>query len=533
MKRRAYIIFALLMVLMSAAIYSMVKINNGDEYIAAAQAQSVYKLDVASVRGCIYDCNLQPLTCSETKLIAAVAPTIETIGALEKATGGKYRSRLAAALEDGKPFTLTLESVIDSPFTDVFEVPQRYAENQLAPHIIGYLDAFGAGADGIELAMNDVLEESSGKAAVYYQVDAMGRTVVGGEHKTENTLASGNGGVALTIDSEIQAVVQAAAEKLGKGAVVVTEVPNCEIRAVASVPTFTQTDMQTAANDPNGALINRAFCAYAPGSVFKLVSAAARLENKIDDEPYTCTGSVNADGLLFHCINGKSHGTVNLQGALEKSCNCYFINSVRSLGGQTVLNMAYNLGLGEAQEFGRGLFTDSGSLPNAEALANTRALANFSFGQGDVTVTPLQMCGMINAIASGGVYTSPRLILGMVDENLTLTEAHSSAESTARVMSASTALTLQKYMKSTVTNGTAKAAQPQNCTVGVKTGTAQTGVFSGEDELLHFWYCGFVCDETSVRYCISVLMDSAVDDNGITAQVFKEIAETLGEIMQK
>lgn len=527
MKCRTYIIFSLLMLLMLAAVCSIVNVSCGDEYIAAARAQSVYKLDVATVRGCIYDCNLQPLTCSETKYIAAVAPTIENIGALEKATGGEYRTELAAALRDGKPFTITLEDEIDTPFVDVFAVPQRYSENQLAPHIIGYLDAFGSGADGIELAMNDVLESNSGKVAVYYQVDAMGRVIVGGAHTEENTLQSGSGGVVLTIDSEIQAVVQTAAEKLGKGAVVVTEVPGCEIRAVASVPGFSQTDMQAAAESGNGALVNRAFCAYAPGSVFKLVSAAVRLENKISDAPYNCTGSVNADGLLFHCINNTAHGTVNLQGALEKSCNCYFINSVRSLGGQAVLNMAYNLGLGEQQEFGRGLFTDSGNLPDADALENTRALANFSFGQGELAVTPLQMCGMMNAIASGGVYTSPKLISGTVDENLAVTETRSSAEKTTRVMSAGTANTLQKYMKTTVTNGTAKAAQPENCTAGVKTGTAQTGAYNGEDELLHFWYCGFVCDETSPRYCISVLMESATEDNGETARVFKEIAEGL------
>lgn len=519
--------------MLGAAIYSILNVSGSAEYVAAANGQSVYRLDIAKARGCIYDCNLKPLTCSETKLTAAVAPTIEAIGALEKATDGKQRERLAAALEDGKPFAITLENEIDSPFIDIFETAERYSENQLAPHVVGYLDGMGEGASGIELAMNDVLSNHSGEAAVYYRVDALGRVVAGGERQTVNTLSESKGGVALTLDSSIQRFVQEKAEKLGKGAVVVTEVPNCEIRAAASAPYFTQTDMTSAAENADGALVNRAFCAYAPGSVFKLVSAATAIESDAVLNSYTCTGAVNADGLLFHCINGKAHGKIDLRGAIENSCNCYFIGCVRTVGGQAVLNMAYNLGLGVEQEFGRGLFTDSGLLPSAEELKNYRALANFSFGQGSLTVTPVQMCGLINTIASGGVYSSPKLILGTVDSGLTLTKSYSSANKTVRAMAAGTALTLQDFMKTTVANGTAKSAAAEGCTIGAKTGTAQTGVFVGGEELLHFWYCGFVCDETAPRYCIAVLRESVIADDGISAEVFRETAEFLTDFMKE
>mgnify|MGYP000532594295 CR=1 FL=1 len=78
--------------------------------------------------------------------------------------------------------------------------------------------------------------------------------------------------------------------------------------------------------------------------------------------------------------------------------------------------MAYNLGFGQAQEFGRGLWAASGDLPALQDLSNVRALANFSFGQGELTATPLQLCAMMNAIANGGAYASPKLVLGLVDE---------------------------------------------------------------------------------------------------------------------
>ncbi len=532
MKRKAYAVFFLLLLLFGAACFSIVSISGSAEYVAAAEGQSVYQLDVAQTRGAIYDCQLRPLVGEKRKWIAAIAPTIEAIGALEKATGGEYRQRLALALKDGKPILMELERSLENPCIDLFNVPQRYQEDQLAPHVIGYLDSTGSGVSGIELAMNDVLESHAGKATVYYQVDALGRVVAGGDRQVADSLRESRGGIALTLDSDLQREVQKASEPLKKGAVVITEVPNCEIRALVSLPSYSPTDLGAAAEDPDGPLVNRAFCAYAPGSVFKLVGAAAKLENGGSaKESFECTGVVNAGGMLFHCFDGMAHGKVDLKGALEQSCNCYFINSGRSLGGQNILNMAYNLGLGAEQEFGRGLFSEAGRLPEAASLENARALANFSFGQGELTVTPVQMCGVVNAIASGGTYRSPKLIAGTVNSELKMTETQSIADKTLRVMSVSTAETIRNSMEGAVKEGTAKPGAPKNCTAGIKTGTAQTGVYQGKEELLHFWYCGYVCDETGPRYCVTVLRESAVDDLGVTARVFRAVAEYLGKRM--
>ncbi len=532
MKRKAYAVFSLLLFLLGAACFSIANVSGSAEYVAAAEGQSVYRLDVAQTRGGIYDCQLRPLVGEKRKWVAAVAPTIEAIGALEKATGGKYRQRLALALEDGKPFLMELERSLENPCIDLFSVPERYGENQLAPHVIGYLDSMGSGVSGIELAMNDVLESHTGKATVYYQVDALGHVVAGGDRQVADTLRESRGGVALTLDSDLQRAVEEAAVPLEKGAVVVTEVPNCEIRALISLPTYSPIDLGAAAENPDGPLVNRAFCAYAPGSVFKLVGAAAKLESGGNaQESYECTGVVNAGGMLFHCFDGMAHGKLDLKGALEHSCNCYFINSGRSLGGQNILNMAYNLGLGAEQEFGRGLFSEAGELPEAASLENARALANFSFGQGELTVTPVQMCAVVNAIASGGAYCSPKLIAGTVNSELRLTETQSIADRSLRAMSASTAEILKSGMEGAVKEGTAKPGAPKNCKAGVKTGTAQTGVYEGKEELLHFWYCGYVCDETGPRYCITVLRESTADDLGATAKVFRTVAEALGKSM--
>lgn len=258
-KYKAYFILLLLLALMGAAVYSIAHVSGDAEYVAAAGQQSLYKLDLSKARGAIYDCRLTPLTGTTRRRVAAIAPTIETIGALDAATEGKYRDRLALALEDGKPFALPIDRYVKDPNVDLFNVPSRYGPDQLAPHVVGYLDSMGQGASGVELAMNDALARSGGEISVYYQVDALGRVIAGAQRLVVDTLEQSAGGVALTLDGEIQAIAQEAAKSLGKGAVVVTEGPECKIRALASVPSYDPTDVGGASQKEDSPLLNRAF----------------------------------------------------------------------------------------------------------------------------------------------------------------------------------------------------------------------------------------------------------------------------------
>ena len=266
--------------------------------------------------------------------------------------------------------------------------------------------------------------------------------------------------------------------------------------------------------------------------MFKLVTAAALLEEGLGDTTFSCVGSLNAGGLQFHCVNNTAHGDLDLNGAIAQSCNCYFINAARVLGGQKVLAMAYNLGFGRAQEFGRGLWTASGELPSLQDLQNTRALANFSFGQGELTVTPLQVCAMLNTIAGDGISVTPRLILGLVDEGRELTEQTPSTASSTRVMSVSTARKLQQAMVQTAQEGTGRAAAPEGVQVAIKTGTAQTGVYEGEEELLHFWYCGIVWEGDSPRWCVTVLKESSPDGQEDAAKAFRQVVQGLVDLAE-
>lgn len=529
-KIKVYGMLFLMVSVLGFVTYMLYQVAMQSEYVEAANLQSTYKLNVTYSRGMIYDCNMNPLVNQTVQKVASIAPTIEVVAYLNSEMAEGDYSSFSAELESGKPFLLEVDKDLEFEGIEMFNIPVRYSTDQLASHIIGYLDSEGNGVAGAELAMNDVLGSNMGEISVYYQVDAMGRAIAGEETEVVDTVEENNSGVVLTLDGNIQRVTEEASEKLGVGAVVVTEVPNCEIRALASVPDYSPNDIGEVALSEDAPLVNRAFSAYAAGSIFKLASAAEQIERNEANYEYECTGSIIVDGMEFHCYNGTEHGMVNLESALEKSCNCYFIDCVSRMGGQSVLKMAYNMGMGSSTEFGRGLYSSAGNIPPAGDLLNERALANFSIGQGSLTVTPLQVAGMINSIASYGEYTSPKLIAGLVDDDLNYVQSNSIYDEKVGIMKVLTANKLQQYMETTVKTGTAAGGSSEMYRAGAKTGTAQTGFYEGEDELNHYWYAGYIKDLSGKpRYCITVFRESAVSDGGVTAEVFQEIAEYIAE----
>lgn len=116
------------------------------------------------------------------------------------------------------------------------------------------------------------------------------------------------------------------------------------------------------------------------------------------------------------------HGKVDLEKAIAYSCNGYFIKLTEQMKPEELLSMAEKLGFGSSVELAPGMSSSAGNLPVKKDLSNPKAKANFSFGQGDLLATPLQIAAMVNTIASGGLYTEPSLVEGLVDENLVLTE---------------------------------------------------------------------------------------------------------------
>jgi penicillin-binding protein 2 len=527
MAKRTIALFALLMTCVVVLMISVYRISSSGGLLEAATRQSSYRLDVAAYRGTIYDCKKQPLTNLEEGKVAAVSPAMEAANALSVVLPKQDMQAVYSQLSEGKPFALKVpKETKAADGLELFPLFRRYPEQPLLPHILGYLDGGGNGVAGIEKAYNDVLA-GVGSASVTYQVDALGRVLAGELPEVDNTAYLSAKGVMLTIDSRIQQIALEAGKKyLQKGAVIVAEIPDCSLRAVVSLPDFTPDDVSSVLNDKDAPLINRAFSSYNVGSVFKLVVAAAALEAGCSPEDtYECVGSINVDGADFHCFNGQSHGVVDMSGAIEKSCNCYFVQLAQRVGAKQILQAAKRFGFGSPTELAPGFSSDAGILPSETELELSRALANFSFGQGSLMATPLQITALVNTIASGGEYAQPRLVEGLLDENRLLVQKEQ-APAPVRLISSRIAEQIQGYMKASVETGTSLRGKPENGGAGAKTATAETGIKNGDHEVVQAWYAGYYPADRP-RYVIVILAEDGEGGGTSCGPVFQQIADEI------
>ncbi len=523
--------FSLLMVLLGVGVVNTYKISRGEVLCDAAAQQSSYKLKIASMRGNIYDCNKRPLVGKADETFIAVTPELNTMAALSQLLNEEEQKLALEKMKDGKPFTMPLndEKQLIAKGISTFKVPRRYSNSNgnLAPHIIGYLDGDRQGVCGIEKAFNDYLNSATGSIFVKYKVDALNRRIPGESAAIENTMYKCSKGVVLTLDENIQRIAQNAAEKhIKKGAIIVAEVPTCEIRACVSMPTFSPMDVAAVLEDCDSPLLNRAFLPYNIGSVFKLVTATAILESELDPrEIYHCTGHCTVDEHEFHCFNNKPHGDVDLEQALALSCNTYFIEKALALGGEKLLDASRRLGLAKEIELAPGLTSKAGMLPTEDSLSNERILANFSFGQGKLLVTPIQIAALINTIASGGFYCEPKLVVGLVNENLSFVQKTAKPNLT-RVLTKECADSLLKAMEASVEYGTSAKGKPEKVTAAAKTGTAQTGIKIDDRPVVQAWYAGFYPSDKP-KYVIVVLAEDAKGGGDSCGPAFKKIVEEI------
>ena len=233
------------------------------------------------------------------------------------------------------------------------------------------------------------------------------------------------------------------------------------------------------------------------------------------------------DGQIFRCAGGAAHGTVDLAGALEKSCNGYFIRLGQKLGAEKLLQTAEQFGFGQAVPVAGSLYADAGNLPAPGELAQSGQLANFSFGQGKLLAAPVQVAAMMNTVASGGIYRTPFFA------ECTLNEADGtpldvlSHPQRRRVMTEETAESLRKMLEQVVETGTGQDAAGLSGGAGGKTGTAQTGQFTQEGtERMNLWFAGFYPAEKP-RFTIVVLQDGQTRPAYSSAEIFARLCTAL------
>lgn len=495
-----------------------------------AAGQSTYRVTAAQTRGTIYDTRMQPLVNAQKEYRAAVAPDAALLTALRGTAEPNSFDSLRQSIENGRPGVVRLNGPVAlSDGLRLFSVPVRYGTRLRAPHVIGYTDGDGRGVTGIEKSFDALLSCCGGTASVVFTVDARGRYLAGAGSQIEDTTGRCVGGVVLTLDNAIQTAVEdAAAPMLPKGAVVVMDPYSGAIRASASFPSYQPDTVAQSIAADDGALVDRTLSLYDPGSVFKIVTAAAALENGIPaDRRYTCAGSLNVQGTTFHCHNRLGHQRLTMSEAMARSCNLYFIQLAQEVGAQALCRTASDLGFARGVTVADEMAAGSAVLPAQEQLLSSpAALANLSFGQGYLLASPLHIAQLVSAVAADGVMPPTHLIEGSVDEQGTVTAQPTGLGQT--VMTKSTAAALRTMLRGVLENGTGRAAASKLFTAAGKTGTAETGQKStvGTKSVVQSWFAGYYPADTP-RYVICVLAEDANNTNVTAAAVFRAVSEAL------
>lgn len=496
-------------------------------YAASAAAQTVSETVLPIQRGNFYDRIGRPLTGVTPRWYALCIPGDSSYATLFPFVPFAQQAQLYARRNSITPFLIEVEEDLSANGVFMVADARRYLPTPIARHLIGYLDGDGHGMTGLEKAYDDLLAAAGDAQAVLCTTTARGDLLAGTTPQVQTTARGTNTAITLTLDANIQRACEAiAAQNMSKGCIIVMQVGSGQILASTSMPEFDPDDIAASIRADDTSLINRSLSAFSAGSVFKVVLAAAAYAQGLDWFTYDCTGSIQTAGETFRCALGRAHGTVNLRGALEQSCNTYFIELGRLLGAQRIRKMAETLGFGTATQLAPGLQGASGTLPDAAALENPGELATFSFGQGALTVTPLQITAMMNTVANGGVYRTPAFVQGIVDADGTLT-GQTRAADTRTVFDAATARVLRSMLASVVSEGIGSEAQPKTGTAGGKTGTAQTGQYDENgEELLNYWFSGFYPADDP-RYTITVLQDGILKPETSSAAIFAKVTEIL------
>lgn len=498
------------------------RLSQEQQHVQTAAESSYMTIHAGDSWGTVYDRNFTPLTNSECNIMAIAVPSAVDINVISEIAADK--KLVKEKYDEGRPFAFEcIKKGTESEGLTFFEIPERYGKDIKATHIIGYLSD-GSGASGIEYAYDMVLRSGNVENSVTYSTDGSGRVLIGGG---KNVVRSDKQktGVVLTIDSEIQEICEKAGKKIDKGAVIVSDVKNGEILGMASFPDYDVNDISPALNDERSPMINRNLYSYSVGSIFKLVTACEALNEGLSGYVYECSGAEDVRGQKFGCHDRNGHGIQSIEDAMINSCNPYFISLSQCLDTMAFRSLAYSLGFGREIHLCTGMISSAGNLPSVEELLVPAELANFSFGQGRLSATPLQVNQFTCAVANGGDLIMMRLIRGITVDGETV--GNEKAFLRSRVMTSETAAELRKMMIGVIYKNENSNAVPEKVVAAAKTSTAQTGRFDENgEELCHGWITGFF-PASSPRYAVTVLVEDGGYGNDSAAPVFKDIVDMI------
>ena len=540
---RRLIVIAVLMVLWGTKIghrlYSLQVVQSAD-FSERAVGQHERVLEISPRRGPILDRNGNELAISiEVDSLYAVASEIQD----PRATA----AFLSEVLDTPAP---TLESRLDSDrsFTWVRRKISRneadriraenisglhflkeserfYPNRELASHVLGFVNLDDHGGSGIESRYDDLIGGSEGKVVV--MIDVHGRSF----HRMEQPPTTG-ATLTTTIDQTIQYIAEkevartVAQTQAAAVSIVVMDPNNGEVLAMANYPQFNPNEY---GQFPEENWTNRAVThSYEPGSTFKIVTAAAALEEGLTtlDELIDCQmGQIDVFGLVIN--DHQPFGVLSVREILQFSSDVGIIKLGMRLGNERFAEYITKMGFG--RKTGVGLPGEASGLFRPAADWSNVSIGAISMGQ-EIGATPLQVVNMVSAVANGGVLYRPYVVKGINDPRTgrtTVTEP-----SGERVISEETAYLLRDALGTVVSDGTGVNAQVPGYTVAGKTATAQkidpaTGTYSLTQYVASF--AGFA-PARNPEVAVIVTIDEPVGPHGggeVAAPAFKRIVEEI------
>ncbi|MDE5946161.1 MAG: penicillin-binding protein 2 [Oscillospiraceae bacterium] len=525
-EKRIISVGAVIEVLFAIVIFRFFGLSSNTQYQKTASERYMSSIEVSGSDGMIYDTNMELLVNEDFKYVCVGIPSKSDKKVMYE--NAENADEIIDGLKSNIPFTFESKEYIPADKNVYsFRVPERYSVNQTAQHLIGYTSQ-GEGVSGIEYAYNNLLREN-GVNKINYMTDGFGY-MLGGENLEVIRNPVNVKGIVTTIDKNIQKICEDAGSDIECGAIVVTEVSTGNIMAMASFPTYSVYTLEDDIKNENSPMINRTLYSYSVGSIFKLVTAFEAISSGFEDFQYNCTGSIDIDGRIYRCHNHSGHGIQNLEQAMINSCNTYFIELSRKFDISSFREKAFTLGFGREMSLASGIIGSDGVLPTEKDLSLSGELANFSFGQGKLTATPLQISQMTCAIANYGNMPVLRVIKGYTSDRISI--QNEKKVQYAYTMDRETAFKLQYLMFSAVNKNENSNAKPRNTSVGAKTSTAQTDCFDEDgNEIYNSWITGYFPADKP-QYAVTVLIENGGYGNDSAAPVFREIVEKTADYIK-
>ncbi len=468
----------------------------------------------------------------------------------EKVGAAAFRPYLPSAIFVGASIevaTRIAESEDELPGLGVETQPMRfYPDTVNLSHILGYVwtptdkDVKRLAKQGRKPA------EYVGKSGIEheYELELMGkpgseRMEVDARRRPIRSVSQDNAlpgdKLVLSLDSSLQKL---ALEKLAgsRGAIVALDPRSGEVLCLASSPTFdasifqhgiSSSDWDKLENDPAHPQINRAiYASYAPGSTFKIVTTLASMEEGkfSPTETIFCPGYYQVGNKKFKCLG--HHGAISFERALAKSCNTYFSTLGVRAGVAALRRVCEQVGLGHRTGIdllgeGRGIVPTQAWIKRWRKPARWYPgdTVNLSVGQGEISVTPLQMACLVALVANRGASYKPHLVRAIFHAGQDQGPQYIKPVESAKInISDADWTTLQQAMVSVVEGGTADVARIPGLQWGGKTGSAE----NRRNAETHSWFVG-IAPMTSPKIVVCVVVENAGHGSDVAAPIAREI----------